>query len=162
MNSAHWSHHVESLPLHRAPCMHSFPFFPMCVRCIHDLQYIFCWNKVNPNQDVCDFQGFSDRPEWFVSRRKILGVFMRRWLGVTDDWRRGGPGRSTFMLTDETKAMTSATFSTNKQKTHSSVDLRPNRLSAALWYDPLVSESIKNSVQWQQYQCKISWRGMEL
>lgn len=27
-----------------------FCFFPMCLRCIHDLQHIFCWNEVNPCQ----------------------------------------------------------------------------------------------------------------
>lgn len=125
----------------------TLPFFSMCVRCIHNLQYIFCWKKVNPCQiriyatSKVSQTGLNDLSAGEKSSASLCDADWE-WLMTGGAAKSSWPGRSTFMMTDETKATTSATFSMNTQKTKMSVDLRANG-RAALWDDPLSSESIK-------------------
>lgn len=102
---------------------------------------------------------FSDGPEWTANGRKNLNLIGSNWLFQAMA-TIAVPGRSMFMLTDETKTLTSRMFYTNKQKIHCCVDLRPKVLSQELRYDLLFSESIESIAQ--QYQCEISWKEMEL
>lgn len=138
----------------------------MCVRCVRHLYNLFCWNRLN----VYWIRTYGTlrclRQAWMNCQQEKN----RRCIHMTligSDWslkvreKSCGPGRSTFMLIDETKVMTWATFGTNTQKIHGSIDPRPNTLNPALWYD-LLFWAHKERAQWQQYQCKISRRGMEL
>lgn len=139
----------------------TLPFFSMCVRGIHNLEYIFCWNKVNP----CQIRiYFSNRHEWFVSRRKIFSIFMRRWLGVTDDWRRSKKQLARKVNFHDDWWNKGYDISNIRHEHTEDKDerwpLSQRKSSLVGW--PAHFWEHKKAAQWQQCWYKTSWRGLEM